>query len=169
MKKEIDNGRPMARLLTTRMLLDGYSASSLAARLGISQSYMSQLLAEKRSFASANDAFIRNCADFIDQPAVIGFLLCGKLKMRDFFEAPKEFPERLDDALKIISKTAIAAETAVDLEQLRALSSSVQMLIVLAIENATGEELIPGRTTRAALESAGQSRMAFEARVNKTR
>lgn len=168
-EKEVDNGRPLATLLTAKMRRDGYSVSALAARLGISQSYMSQLLAGEKPFTSANDAFIRNCADYIDQPVVIGFLLCGKLKMRDFFETPKEFPERLDDALKIVSKSAFAAEAAVDLDQLRALSTSVQMLIVLTFENATGDELIAGRATRGTLGAAGQSRMPFEVRVNTSR
>lgn len=169
MKKVIDDGKPLATLLNTKMRIDGSSVSSLAARLGISQGYLSQLLAGDKPFGATNDELVRKCADFIDQPAVIGFLLCGKLKMHDFFEAPKEFPERLDDALQIVSKSAFAAETAVDLEQLRALSTSVQELIVLAFANATGEELIPRRVTRGTIESAAQARMPFEVRVNKSR
>ncbi len=169
MEKETDPGTPLAVLVATKMRCDGVSVGTLAERLGISQSYLSQLLSGEKSWASVNDELIRRSADYVDQAAVVGFLLSGKLRRADFFESPNDLSLSLERALRTIARSQFAADATVALRDLETIPVPVQLLIVLLYESAIGDELIPGRVTSGQIESAGQFRMPFQVRVVKTR
>jgi len=163
------DGRSLAALLGARMRSDGVSVKDLAIRLGISQSYFSQLLNGDKPITAVNDEFLRRSATYLELPAVISYLLAGRLRSEDFFEAPQSFPALLASALKVVSTSRHAQEVVVTFEQLTALEAPIQHLVVLLYEVATGAELIPGRVGWRSVDLAGQRRMPFEVRVVRPR
>jgi len=169
MKEERNYTNPLVALLAAKMGADGLSTSALAAKLGISQGYMSQLLKEDKPIVAANDGLIRKCSIYLGISSITCFLLAGRLRSEDFYEPQLTFEERLNEALKLVSNSAIAQETAVSFAQLGCLPTSVQYLIVLLYEMAYEQELMPGRTSFESLQAASQPRMPFAVRKVKYR
>lgn len=159
--------RPLATLLSIHLGRECLSVKTLAERLGVSQSYLSQLLAGDKPLSVVSDEFIRSCAELLGQPPIVCFLLSGKLRTTDFFETPLDFADRLEDALRIISESRYALESAAGLGQMKASPGSVQHLLVFLYEALTGVELMPGKVTRRVVEAAGQIRLPYEIRSRK--
>jgi transcriptional regulator with XRE-family HTH domain len=159
---------PLVSLLAMRMRLKGMSEKSLAKHLGISQSYLSQLVTGKKDAAGASETLLRKCAGFVELPAVICFLLSGRLLSQDFFDGEDSFSARVEKALRVVAASRYAQETAVAIEDFGALPGRVQLLIVLLYETATGTELIPGRVG-ADRVSSGKARVPFEVRVKRSK
>lgn len=169
MKYEKKCANALVALLLSRMGADGLSVSALAARLGISQGYMSQLLKEDKLIAAASDNLVRECASFLRIAPITAFLLAGRLKSEDFYEPRWSVYEQLEKALNVVATAQQAQEVAVTAEQLGSLPVSVRLLIVLLYESAHGTEIMPGRASFETLQAAWQPRVPFTVRRVKFR
>lgn len=82
----------------------------MARMLGISTSYMSQLLAGYKRFSEGSDEVVRAAAKVLELPAVICILLTGKLRHEDFVEPTVSFQEELAVAMRRPGQLARSAE-----------------------------------------------------------
>lgn len=160
MKEERKIRNPLIAILAARMGCEGLSVSSMAARLGISQGYMSQLLREDKLVTATNDEFIRRCAQYLQLPAVTCFLLAGRLVGSDFYELTMPFERQLEEALSSVARSREARECAVSHEQLLELPTTSQHLLVLLHEKAYGIELMK-RVTADELRNTWQPHVPF--------
>lgn len=145
MEKHDIKGRPLALALTVKMNKDGESKTAVAKHLGISQSYLSQLIAGDKSFSAIDDSLLRAVASYLSIPPVIGFLLAERLQHSDFIEPNVEFETKLNAALQIVATSPHALEAAVNAEELMSLSQPTKLLMVFLFQATTGRELIPGK------------------------
>ena len=86
-------GHPLVALLAQSLNQQGQSVSKLAAEVGISQSYMSELLVGDKQFSKINDDVVRSIAAYLKIPAVVALLMAGKLRHQDFVDRPLELDE----------------------------------------------------------------------------
>ena len=82
-------------MLSTRMAIDGIRAADMARAVGVSRSYLSQLLAGDKELSSLNDDALRAIAGYLKLPPVVCFVLAGKLRHADFLEPGMEYETSL--------------------------------------------------------------------------
>lgn len=138
-------GHPLAALLTQCLGNEGLTVSKLAVELGVSQSYLSELLAGDKAFSKLDDEFVRSISAYLQIPAVVGLLLAGKLKHQDFVDRPLELNEQLKEAMVKVARSSYALESAVSPLMLMQLPAEVQLLLILVFQDATGNSVIPQR------------------------
>ena len=138
-------GRQLARLLATKMSIDGQRTGALASDFGISASYMSQLLSGDKSFASVDIVVLRRVARYLGLPGVVCFVLSGKIQHVDFLEPDIDVVVELQNALSVVSQSTYGIEAAVDVDTLWAVPESVRLLVVLMYEAVTGTVLVAGK------------------------
>lgn len=161
MKNERKCENPLIALLTVRMATDGLSVTALGEKLAVSQGYMSQLLREDRQVSVASEGFIRECAMYLELPAVTCFLLAGKLIGADFYKPLIPFGQLLNLALKAVADSQLAKDAAVSYEQLLELPEPVRHLLVLQHEVAFTVDLIKEKVSRAELAAACEFHQPF--------
>jgi transcriptional regulator with XRE-family HTH domain len=149
------------------MWQDGLSQRQLAKRLGVGASYLSQLTRRAKPLSGVSELFLRSCAEYLEIPLVLVYLLAGRLKANDFFVSPAAFDVQLTAALELIGGSSIAAETAVDARLLTELPAAAQLLIVLLYERAENVLLLPTRVSQGEVEALGGVRVPFQVRLNK--
>ena len=120
----------------------GERISSLAARLGISQSYLSQLLNGDKPMDGIDDDLLRQFAAYLDVPGVAGFILAERLTAADFLATSPSLGERLSQAMMPVGQSSAAIESGMEKEALDALPEKVQLLLVLLYQKAYGVELL---------------------------
>lgn len=145
MKCEKRNRDALATMLAVRRDVEGVAVSTLAGMLGISTSYMSQLLAGDKRFSAASDEVVRAAAKVLELPAVICFLLTGKLRHEDFVEPAVSFQEELAMAMRDLAYSPEALELAVDRDDLFAMPVSVQHLVAVLFGQVSGRHYITGK------------------------
>lgn len=138
-------GHPLSALLIQGIERQGATISKLAVELGISQSYLSELLAGDKSFSKLDDELVRAMALYINIPAVVAFILSGKLRHQDFFDGLLGLEDRLQGAMYRVGESSYALEAAVTIPTLMKLPTEVKLLLVLVFQEATGDNLIPLR------------------------
>lgn len=138
-------GHPLVALLARSLTQEGQSVTKLAAEVGISQSYLSELLVGDKQFSKLDDEIVRAIAAHLNIPAVVALLMAGKLRHQDFVDRPLELDEMLDEAVQRIGVSSYALESAVTAPMLTQLPSDVKLLLVLIFQAATGSVLIPQR------------------------
>lgn len=168
MTKEDITRDGLARLLSVKMHQDELTAKALARKLGISPSYLSQLLSGEKCLATAREKLVRQCAEYLGIPAVLAFLWTGKLTSNDFFHEPKSLNERLKAGMRIVSESQYAGEAGVSSADLLGLNEHVQLLLARLFEIADGKSLIGGRVDSRRLFSGELSFSPFEVRRNVT-
>jgi transcriptional regulator with XRE-family HTH domain len=161
------NGRALIERLRTRMRQDELSQNQLAKRLGVGASYLSQLTNGAKPMSGVSELFLRTCAEYLEIPPVLVYLLAGRLQAKDFFVSPKTFEQHLNNALELICCSSIAAETAVDAGLLTELPAAAKLLIVVLFERAENVLLLPSRVRAGEVEALGSARVPFEVRLNK--
>lgn len=139
------DGRPLAIQLARRIDIRRERVSSVAQQLGVSQSYLSELLAGGKAFAAAGDELLRGIADYLGLPVVACMLLAGKLRPDDFIDPGVDVEHQLRAALEHIAVSAYGMEAAVDAELLQGAPASVQYLVVRLFEAAAGMSLMGAR------------------------
>lgn len=147
MADEKPDGRQLRLRLLERIHAQGASITAVANQLGISQSYLSQLLKGDKLFSTMDEAHLRAVSNYLELPAVIGFLLAGKLKQSDFEEPTVPLAAALKSALEVVAYSPPALEVCVDPTALHALPEPVKLLLVLCYQKAMGVELLT-RTRR---------------------
>lgn len=138
-------GHPLSALLVQAIERQGATISKLAVELGISQSYLSELLGGDKSFSKLDDELVRAMALYINIPAVVAFILSGKLCHRDFIDGAIGLEDRLQGAMYKVGESSYALEAAVTIPTLMKLPTEVKLLLVLVFQEATGDSLIPLR------------------------
>jgi hypothetical protein len=161
-------GRALAVLLQAKMRRDELSLALLARRLVVGTSYLSQLLRGVKSLAAVNDEFLRASAEYLEMPAVLVYLLAGRLQAPDFFVSPVSWQHHVDEALREVAASNVAAETAISSEMLMALPDAVKLLVVLLYERSEHVLLLPKRIEASEIEALGQSYVPFEVRLHKS-
>lgn len=168
MTKEDNLPGNLARLLSVKMYQDELTAKVLAGKLGISPSYLSQLLSGEKSLENARDKLVRKCAEYLGIPGALAFLWAGKLTSSDFYHKPTLLKERLQAGMRIISESQYAGEAGVSCADLLVLTEQVQLLLARLYEIAEGRSLIEGRVDNRCLFADDQAYSQFEVRRNIT-
>lgn len=138
-------GHPLSALLVQAIERQGATISKLAAELGISQSYLSELLGGDKSFSKLDDELVRAMAQCINIPPIVAFILSGKLCHQDFIDGAIRLEDRLQGAMYKVGESSYALEAAVTIPTLMKLPTEVKLLLVLVFQEATGDSLIPLR------------------------
>ncbi len=141
-KKQVN---PLAAMLRQRLDSEKISMTLLSKRLGVAQSYLSELMSGEKSFSKLDDARVRSIADYLGLPAAIGFLLAGRLRYDDFVERPQALGTRLDTAISTLAKSTWALEADASEQELSKLPYPVKLMLALMYCAATGENLIRER------------------------
>lgn len=161
-------GRALAVLLRAKMRREDLSLEQLANRLLVGGSYLSQLLRGLKPMAAVSHGFLRASAEYLEIPVVLVYLLAGRLQAADFFVPPLNWQHHVDEALREVAASNIAAETAVNSEMLLALPDAVKLLVVLLYERSEHVLLLPKRIKASEIEALGQSYVPFEVRLHKS-
>lgn len=131
MERNVESGgAALVARLRERIVADGQSVSQCAEALGISQSYLSQLLRGDKSIAGASTALLRRIAGYLHLPPVVGLLLAGVVKREDFFSDLQDELRARDRALAIIAESTFGLEACVTREMLRDAAPGLQDLVV---------------------------------------
>ena len=128
----------LAGMLVAHMSTRQVGVSKLAGMLGISSSYLSQLLSGDKLFASARDDVLRSAAAVLELPPVVAFLLAGRLRHSDFVEPDVSLERELAVAMLELARSPRALEVAVSQDELRQLPRNIQHLLALLHGDATG-------------------------------
>ena len=118
--------------------------------------------------AAVSDGFLRASAEYLEIPVVLVYLLAGRLQAADFFVPPLSWQHHVDEALREVAASNIAAEPAVNSEMLLALPDAVKLLVVLLYERSEHVLLLPKRIKASEIEALGQSYVPFEVRWQKS-
>lgn len=167
--KQPVKGQPLLDLLQAKLHSDSITLAQLGELLGLSQSYISQLLSGDKPVSALQRDVIRRIAGFLDMPTVLCELLGGRLEASDFFSVRDKYAHALEYALQTVAASNSAMESAVRLDDLLALPDSVKLLLVLLYELAEHVVLLPGRLTRSQCETLSQLWVPFEVQFNTTR
>lgn len=160
-------GRPLAKLLLARMRNEGLNVAQLAARLQVGRSYLSQLLRGVKPISAMDDKILRACADYLELPLVLAYVLAGKLMFGDFLDKASDSEVQLRLAIQQISESPIATATGVQASMLLGLPLPVLQLLVALYERAEQVSLLP-RVSMNQLYVLSRSDPLFELRLNKT-
>lgn len=159
-------GRPLATLLLVRMRQDSINIAALASRLGIGRSYLSQLLRGIKSIAALDEQILRACAEYLNVPLVLVYVLAGKLVFDDFLDKAVDTETQRRTALMQIGESPIAATTGVAEPMLQELPEQVQRLLIVLYERAEQVNLL-SRVSWSELYVMSRSDPAFELRLNR--
>lgn len=111
------------------------SLSDLAAALGISHSYLSQLKSGKRSIPNINDELSAACAAYLNVPRIYVLLMADKVHRDDFGPNSRPVPEtpgqRRTRVLRMLCGMELTQRVGVTEEDLAALPPRVQDFLVL--------------------------------------
>lgn len=145
---------PLLRLLESQRRRASLTRRELAARLGLSPAYLSQLLSHDRSLETLNMDAFRRGAEFLGLPVILCLVLAGRLTPADFLRQSDAFDAALATALATVASSPWGLEAAVTPGQLQALPREVQWLVIRLAEKADGVSLLPGRLGAADYERA---------------
>lgn len=137
--------RPLANRLADKLRRDGDTVKAVAQHLGISQSYLTQLLSGDRDFATADIEVLRKAGEYLNLPPIICFLLAGKICNADFYESRMELSTQIDRVLPMVAESPSGLETAVDASELRTLPTKTKLLLVLLYQSTLGTELVSSK------------------------
>lgn len=115
--------------------------ADLAKTLGVSYVYLVQLLAGKKSAAKMGRDILVAAADYLDVPVAEAYLWSGALKPTDFVHEGK-FEAISGDVFDVMSRHPHWGGFLPTREEWDDMSQRTKLFIVLAFEQATGEELI---------------------------
>ncbi len=142
MRKEIEKkGHQLRLALRAAMYQRSHSTSYVANHVGISQSYLSELMRGDKPMEHVSDRHLRAFAAYLGVPPVAGFVLAGRLDASDFLEEVPPLEERLAKALSTVCASPSAAEAQIQEGDLATLPVPVKMLIVLLYQQAQQTDL----------------------------
>lgn len=143
MRKEIEQkGHHLRLALRTAMHERSHGTSYVAKQVGISQSYLSELMRGDKPMEQVSDKHLRAFAAYLGVPPVAGFVLAGRLDASDFLEVIPSLEERLANALSKVCASPPAAEAQIQESDLVTLPMPVKMLIVLLYQKTQQVDLL---------------------------
>ena len=95
---------PLLRLLESQRRRASLTRRELAARLGLSPAYLSQLLSHDRSLETLNMDAFRRGAEFLGLPVILCLVLAGRLTPADFLRQSDAFDAALATALANVAR-----------------------------------------------------------------
>jgi transcriptional regulator with XRE-family HTH domain len=114
MRKVIgQKGHHLRLALGVAMHERSHGTSYFAKQVGISQSYLSELMRGDQPMEQVSDKHLRAFAAYLGVPPVAGFVLAGRLDASDFLEVIPSLEERLEKALRLVFESPSAAEAQV--------------------------------------------------------
>ncbi len=137
-----NKGLRLRHALRVAMRERSHTVSQLAAHVGVSQSYLSQLLNGDKAMDAVSDQHLRRFAEYLGMPPIGAFVLAGRLELADFIEDIPTFEEGISRGLASISSSPSAAEAGVDLTDLERLPVPMKVLIVLLHQRAQLEDFL---------------------------
>lgn len=137
--------RSLSNRLTDKLHRDGDTVKAVAEHLGISQSYLTQLLQGGRDFATADIEVLRKIAGYLNLPPIFCLLLADKICDADFYESPMELNVQIDSVLSMVAESPSGLEAAVDVSELRTLPTKTKLLLALMYQSALGIELLSSK------------------------
>lgn len=142
MRKEIEKkGHHLRLALRAAMYERSHGTSYVAKQVGISQSYLSELMRGDKPMEQVSDKHLRAFAAYLGVPSVAGFILAGRLDASDFLEEIPPLEERLAKALSAVCASPSAAEAQIQESDLAMLPVPVKMLIVLLYQQAQQDDV----------------------------
>lgn len=135
-------GKQLRVALKHALRKKGESISGLAAQLGISQSYLSQLLNGDKPIDGIDDDLLRKFAAYLEVPGVAGFILAERLTAADFLALSPSLGARLSQAIIPVGQSSAAIESGMEEGALEELPERVKLLLVLLYQKAYGVELL---------------------------
>lgn len=143
MRKEIEQkGHHLRLALRTAMHERSHGTSYVAKQVGISQSYLSELMRGDKPMEQVSDKHLRAFAAYLGVPPIAGFVLAGRLDASDFLEVMPSLEERLEKTLKLVCASPSAAEAQIQESDLVTLSVPVKMLIALLYQQTQKADLL---------------------------
>ena len=148
MRKEIEQkGHHLRLALRTAMHERSHGTSYVAKQVGISQSYLSELMRGDKPMEQVSDKHLRAFAAYLGVPPVAGFVLAGRLDASDFLEVIPSLEERLEKTLRLVCESPSAAEAQIRESDLATLPVPVKMLIALLYQRTQQADLLhPSQT-----------------------
>jgi len=137
-----NKGLRLRHALRVAMRERSHTVSQMAAHVGVSQSYLSQLLNGDKAMDAVSDQHLRRFAAYLGMPPIGAFVLAGRLELADFIEDIPTFEEGISRGLASISSSPSAAEAGVDLTDLERLPVPMKVLIVLLHQRAQLEDFL---------------------------
>ncbi|NMF86936.1 helix-turn-helix domain-containing protein [Aromatoleum petrolei] len=147
-------GTALAARLREKMHASREGVTSLAQRLHVSQSYLSELLRGDRPMQGLRDEVIREIAAYLEVPPVVCFLMAEKLRHADFVAPPTSWTVELNKAMEVLAASPQGLEAVVTAEDLKGLPEPAKRLLVALYEYATGSPVL--RVTRWSWTGSGQ-------------
>lgn len=139
-RRDMVRSQPLVALLIARRAEQGLRMSDLAAKIGITQPYLSQLLSGQRAFSTASVECLRAISIFLNIPPIRVFLLAGLVTQSDLGVSFEEARERHEQTMLQISTSSYAQDAAVSLADINQLPESMQFLLMLLYHSATRAE-----------------------------
>ncbi|OZI46936.1 helix-turn-helix transcriptional regulator [Bordetella genomosp. 5] len=137
-----NKGLRLRHALRVAMRERSHTVSQLASHVGVSQSYLSQLLNGDKAMDAVSDQHLRRLAAYLGMPAIAGFMLAGRLELADFIEGTPTLEQQLESGLAVVSGSPSAAEAGIELADLDQLPVPVKSLIVLLHQRAQVEDIL---------------------------
>lgn len=140
-EKKTQSGIRLLQRLNQVMAQKGDSVDDVAAKLGISTTYLRAIANGGSSFANVNKQVLRKAAEYIDLPVAQTFLLADAMEPGDFFYASSIDKEL---TLAYVSMTAhpMWAGYAPSTEEWDAMSTRQKLFTCMLYENATSQQFL---------------------------
>lgn len=140
--EEGNKGLRLRYALRVAMRERSQTVSQLAVHVGVSQSYLSQLLNDDKAMDALSDQHLRRFAAYLGMPPIGAFVLAGRLELADFIEDIPTFEPGLSRGLASISSSPSAAEAGVDITDLERLPIPMKEIFVLLHRRAQLEDFL---------------------------
>ena len=92
-RRDMVRSQPLVALLIARRAEKGLRMADLAAKFGITQPYLSQLLSGQRAFSTASVECLRGISSFLNIPPIRVFLMAGLVTQSDLGVSAEEARE----------------------------------------------------------------------------
>lgn len=140
-------GGPLLAMLVQRANELGHNMADMAAELGFTYGYISQLRNGQRQVVTIRDKFVDACAAYLGVARLTVLLAAGKVKPTDIYEDPQEVMRRVPDAINFMRKDGKWGPMMTP--EILSGDLATQFFVVKLYEAATQRVLLPGATTDA--------------------
>lgn len=161
---------PGSRLLAALFQQANYrdhSLASLAAELGCTASYLSQLRNDMRCTTNVSQKFVAAAARYLGVLPIIVKVLAEQVRAEDFVMTGNGFDRRLDQTLQFIRDDgAFGASVPADIFSA---SQEMKIFVVECYREATGIDLTPGVSLTKRLRDVMEAMLVFDEHVEPER
>ncbi|WP_081700197.1 helix-turn-helix domain-containing protein [Azonexus hydrophilus] len=140
----IENHRSaLAMLLAAKIGEASISQSKLSEILGISKSYVSQLLSGEKQTRHINIETLRAIAAYLKLPVIDCLVLAEVLKQKDFMPGQKDETLTIERALNFVAMSTMAQTIGVTKNELYKIPENAKVLIIKLFETGFDVRLLP--------------------------